>query len=153
MIVTMTLEHAIYVCRNMRESQRQNIQSMRFSYSPEEFAIDRFQTDGLKLTAIANDGAPVGIGGLTLTGPGVWTSWVVGTDRWRECSAEIIWSARKHVRMMFEKDICHRVQAYVATGDIDARRYATLVGLPWECDMHCVTKDRKGVSMYAKVKR
>lgn len=148
----MTLEHAIYVCRNMRESQRQNIQSMRFSFSPEEFAIDRFQTDGLKLTAIAKDGTPVGIGGLQLSVPGIWTGWVIGTDRWPECAREVIWTARKHVRMMFEKNICHRAQAYVATDDVDARRYAELVGLPWECDMKCATTDRKGVSMYAKVK-
>ena len=112
MIRKMELEDALHVCRYMRPRSMAGIDGVRFTVNVAEFAIERFSTDGVKLTAVTVDGEPAGIGGLELTSPGVWTGWVVGTNRWNECGREIIWHARKMVRnMLNDADVCRRIQA------------------------------------------
>ena len=152
MIVEMTLEHALYVCRNIKKLSYDSMEGTRFTYDPQEFAISRFMTDGLKLTCLAKDGTPVGIGGLQLTHPKVWTAWVIGTERWNECSREIIWKCRKTIKsMMAKEDACHRIQATCLSDDPGARRYLELVGLEWEDDKKRMRKDGGSMSFYSVV--
>ena len=150
MIRKMDLDDALHVCRNLRKRSVAGIEGVRFTLNTQEFAIERFNTEGLKLTAVAADGTPVGIGGLELTSPGVWTGWVVGTDRWNECGPEIIWHARKLVRKMLkEGDVCQRIQALCVTDDEGARRYLELIGFTFEGAMRKVRKDFGDMSMYS----
>ena len=128
------------------------MEGTRFTYDPQEFAINRFMTDGLKLAAIAEDGTPVGIGGLQLNSPLVWSAWVCGTDRWHECSREIVWKCRKTIRTMMAKpESCHRIQAMCLTEDAGARRYLEVVGMKWEHDMLRLRKDGGAMSMYSVI--
>ena len=150
MIRNMELEDALHVCRNMRSRSLAGVEGVRFTVNVQEFAIERFSTDGVKLTAFTEDGVPAGIGGLELTSPGVWTGWVVGTDRWGECGREIIWHARKLVRNMLKEDeVCRRIQALCITDDEGARRYLELIGFRFEGSMRRVRKDSGNMSMYS----
>ena len=150
MIRKMELEDALHVCRYMRPRSLAGIDGVRFTVNAAEFAIERYSTDGVKLTAVTKDGEPAGIGGLELTSPGVWTGWVVGTDRWNECGREIIWHARKMVRSMLnDSDVCRRIQALCITDDESARRYLELVGFTLEGKMRKVRKDNGNMSMYS----
>ena len=150
MIKKMELEDALHVCRNMRKRSLAGVDGVRFTTNVQEFAIERFNTDGLKLTALTKDGEPAGIGGLELTSPGVWTGWVVGTDRWNECGAEIMWHARKLVRSMLkEAEVCRRIQALCITDDKNASKYLELVGFTFEGAMRKVRKDSGNMSMYS----
>lgn len=152
MIVDMTLDHALTVSRAMRPSHVALISSTRFTFDAAEFAIERYRTDGVKLAAVAADGTPVGIGGLQLTSPGVWTAWVLGTERWRECSSEVIWRARRLVRSMFTREICHRIQALCASDDLEACRYAELVGFHFEHVVRGIRKDGRSLTMFSILK-
>ena len=150
MIRKMELEDALHVCRNMRPRSIAGVEGVRFTLNVQEFAMERFNTDGVKLTAFTKDGEPAGIGGLELTSPGVWTGWVVGTDRWTECGPEIIWHARKLVRSLLKKgDVCQRIQALCVTDDKDAKRYLELIGFKFEGAMRKVRKDFGDMSMYS----
>lgn len=145
----MNLEHAVYVCRNLKHLTKDSVCSTRFTYDPEEFAINRFMTDGIKFAAIARDGFPVGIGGLQLTSPKVWFAWMCGTDRWNECASEAVWKARYVVKlMMADKDSCHRIQAMCISDEPVARKYLELVGFKWECDLIKMCKDGRSMSSY-----
>lgn len=152
MIVDMTLEHALYVCRNLKKLSSETIEATRFTYEPQEFAISRFTTDGLKLTALAKDGTPVGIGGMQLTSPNVWTAWVCGTNRWHECANEIVWACRKTIKSMMKTDDCQRIQAMCLADDAGAKRFLEIVGLHWEDDKQRMRKDGGAMSFYSVVK-
>lgn len=150
MIRNMQLEDALHVCRNMRARSLAGVEGVRFTLNVQEFAMERFSTDGVKLTAVTADGVPAGIGGLELTSPGVWTGWAIGTDRWSECGTEIIWHARKLVRNMLKEDeVCRRIQALCVTDDEGARRYLELIGFTFEGAMRKVRKDLGNMSMYS----
>ena len=150
MIRKMELEDALHVCRNMRSRSLAGVEGVRFTLNVQEFAMERFNTDGIKITAVACDGSPVGIGGLELTSPGVWTGWVVGTERWSECGSEIIWHARKLVRNLLKQgEVCQRIQALCVTDDDGAKRYLELIGFKFEGAMRKVRKDFGDMSMYS----
>lgn len=154
MLVPMTIEHAIYVSKNMKERSLNGVAPLMFEFDPVEFAVGRYITDGIKMTALADDGTPVGIGGIHLNRPMVWTAWVVGTDRWGECGREIIFAARRMVRRLLDgSDSCKRIQAMVATDDELARRYVELVGFKHESDMPLSRKDGGSMSMYVFLQR
>lgn len=149
----MELRHALHVCFRMRESDRAVISQTRFAFDPEAFAFERFKTEGLKVAAIALDGKPVGIGGLTLKSPGVWLAWIVGTDRWGECGANVVWFARKTVRRLLASGGGHRVEAYCAAEDAQARRYMELVGLKNEGTLVGARANRDDLCVYAIVRK
>lgn len=145
----MELRHALHVCLRMRESDRAVISQTRFAFDAEAFALERFKTEGLKVVAVASDGRPVGIGGLTLKSPGVWVAWVVGTERWGECGTEVVWFARKTVRRLLASGAGHRVEAYCAAEDGQARKYQELVGMKCEGTLKGARANGLDLAVYA----
>jgi RimJ/RimL family protein N-acetyltransferase len=148
----MSLDHARAVCLRMRESDRRVISTMRFQFNEWDFALDRFETDGLKVAALAGDGQPVAIGGLTLTSPGVWTAWLVGTARWREVTLEAVKFARATLARLLEFD-AHRIQAHIAAEDAGARKYAEYFGFKYEGTLEQHRADRGDLAVYAIVRQ
>lgn len=152
MIVPLEFRHALHVCLRMRESDRRVISQTRFVFDPEDFALERYRLDGLKLAALARDGKPVGIGGLAPKVPGVWIAWVLGTDRWGECGGEVVWFARRAVRRLLAEGGGHRVEAHAAAEDAKARRYMELVGLKYEGTLRGARSQGSDLAVYAIVK-
>lgn len=133
----------------MRESDERLIRAMAFTFDRDAFAYEKFNTDGIKLAALASDGIPVGIGGFELSHPGVWNAWVLGTDRWSECGQQVIFRTRQIVRRMLAEGVAHRIQAICLTQDKNACRYLELVGMRFGSVLEMLGSNREDFSMYS----
>jgi hypothetical protein len=77
--------HLVYLCDRMREDERLQYEALTgCAYNPEVAATGFINLPGVKFTVIGPDGFPAASGGYHEVIPGVWQSWMVGTEEgWR----------------------------------------------------------------------
>lgn len=153
MIVELTLKHAMHVCRNLRASDAHLLEAARFDTDVDSYARERHATYGLRCAALAADGTPVGMGGLTLSSPGVWTAWVVGTPRWGERAIEIRRMAGRLIRRILESGAGHRVQAQALAADRKANAYLLRLGFTREGVMRAAGRHGEDFILYGLTRR
>ncbi len=124
-IVEMTLQHALDVIESCRPSDVKAWQPFYFFDSDQEFAVNRWSTQGVKKTLVNRYGDPVAIGGLSLSMPGTWTAWFVATPGWQAHAKSMIKFSRSLLEAMFERGDAKRIQAWVRADDQTALTFAT----------------------------
>lgn len=129
MITKLTLEHALRVARNMRESDRREVMATRWNDNSEEFALECYRVSGVSWVAINKDGEPVVMGGFAFNSPGVATAWMVGTDKWLSVALEVSRFSKKSIRTLFSGNDIHRVQAFSALFHVESHRWLKVIGL------------------------
>lgn len=83
-----THKHIIYICDRMREDEiaQYIVLSGHTKYDPEQAALEFMSLSGPKLTIVGPDGYPAASGGYHEVFPGVWQSWMCGTQQGWETS-------------------------------------------------------------------
>lgn len=90
--------HLIYICERMREDEiaQYIVLSGHREYDPEFAAREFMNLPGHKFTIIGPDGYPAASGGYHEVFPGVWQSWMAGTQQgwdtnWRSLTKGCRW--------------------------------------------------------------
>lgn len=90
--------HILYLCENMRADEREQFCALRGDdhYEPDAASAVLINLPGLKFTTLDEDGYPAAAGGYHEVAPGVWQSWMVGsesgwTNHWRSITKGSRW--------------------------------------------------------------
>lgn len=129
MIVQASWEDVLAVALNMREDDRAEVMTTRWSDSPFDFAADCMRLPGTRLAAIAEDGRAVAVGGVALHQPGVGQAWLVGTPAVGSLGVEIAHACRLAITTLFAEGSLHRIQAYSSATHRRAHRWLRAIGL------------------------
>lgn len=79
MFQQLSLEAALYIVRNMRDSDRDCLNSIIGQFGIETFALNRYQANGAAW-AYFQDGEPVVMGGIAEATPWLGVGWMISTD-------------------------------------------------------------------------
>ena len=126
MFEQITLPAALHICQNMRQLDRDCLIATLGGFSPEAFAIDRWQTVGAAW-AFYQDGVPVLMAGIEQRVPWMGVAWMVSTeavtnDSWKK----IIRFSRNVFNNASIK--LQRIEAYAIETWPEACKYPKLFG-------------------------
>lgn len=116
------------------------------------FAVETMARGGIAFTLLGEDDLPLCAGGYDEVSPGVWQSWMAGTDEgWKDWRA-ITRASREVMDLMFEHG-AHRLQTNALADRVLARRwYEKGLGMQHEGTWRRFTRDGRDVVCYARVK-
>ena len=129
MIVSLTEEYARHVVDNMVDDDVAEILETHWLDSTEGFAEICMGSPGPSWAALANDGEPVAIGGMSLFYPNVATLWLVGTKRLPECAVAISRMAKKSISGALRDGQLHRVHAFADSRHKRTHPWLRAIGL------------------------
>ena len=133
MILKLTLDHALYVSRRMRKTDRDEVMATRWNANDNDndadFALSCFKSLGSSFVAINKKGVPVIIGGVAMNAPGIGTAWMVGTDDWPSVALEVSRFCRKSIKKYLKSEDIHRIHAYSSVFHSDSHKWLELVGM------------------------
>lgn len=138
MIRTMTLADALYVVSHMRDMDRACVSAVAGDMGDEDFAANRWGTNGPAWTLCKESGEPIAIFGLSLHGAPAWwcVAWLVATDAFGLNSARKL---ARHARIVLgtitnpaSERYMRRIEAHVLSHWTEARRFAAHLGLTHE---------------------
>ena len=154
-IVKPTLYDLLYLCAHARQDDRAQYEAiMGIPWNVDMVAADHFNRQGVKFALLDVDGTPLAAAGWDLTcSPGVWNSWMVGTDKgWDEHWRSITKACRSVMECMFSDGSAHRLE----TQSIQSRNKACLwymrgLKMQYEGTRNGVCKNGESILMYARV--
>ena len=137
MIVRMTIDHALYVSRRMRDVDYREVMAMRWDDDSDAFALDMYRMPGPAFAAINNRGYPAAIGGIALHTPKVGTAWMVGTEHFQTVALAVTRHTRSIFARLFNLDEVNRIHAWSAAFHTDAHKWLECFGMArvagWIC--------------------
>lgn len=146
MIRKMTLDDALYVGRNMRESDFKEVMATRWNDDPDSFALECYRHEGW--TALA-DGVPVAIAGIAIHQPMVGQAWMVGTKDIKKSGLTITRAIRTALNEL-TKESLNRIQAFSSESHTDAHEWLELIGMTLERDLPMYGKHGETFLLYSK---
>ncbi|WP_052812276.1 hypothetical protein [Xanthomonas campestris] len=125
-IIQCKTAHLVYLAGNMRATEQEQFLAVTGAkqYDPEmgaHWLINvAARSGGFAFTAVLDDNRPAAAGGFEPISPGVWQSWMVGTEegwaqQWRSITKASRWTAER----IFESG-AHRVQTTALVGRKEA---------------------------------
>jgi len=132
MIVPMTIDHALFVSRNMREVDFAEVMATRWDDDVDNFALESFRLPGIAYTAINDkNGLPVCIGGVAFHSPQVGTAWMVATDDFLSVALSVTRHVRRVIKTLLASEL-QRIHAFSADFHTDAHRWMQRCGMQCE---------------------
>lgn len=126
MFEQLNLAAALHICHHMRQLDKDCLEATIGGFSPDSFAINRWQTDGAAW-AFYQDGVPVLMAGIEQRVPWMGVAWMVSTDAVTTDSwKKIIRFSRNVFRNASLR--LQRIEAYAIETWPDATRYPKLFG-------------------------
>lgn len=153
MIVDLTIDHALHVCRTMDEVWLAERKAQIEAWDPVAHAISMVQTPGVAYSVIARDGLPVIVGGVHIVRAGLGTTWMAGVPGWRECVIEVARVSRKVIKALLDNGGLHRIQMTTGADSEGARRWCELLGLRLESRLVGFGLHGEDFLMYAATRR
>lgn len=128
-LVKLTLLDALYVCNYLRASDLREAKATSHCGDAEQLAMTMIQHYGPYSHAVlGEDGTPIAVIGATEQWPGVWTCWMLATDRFNEIGKELTrWVKRAMIPHLVEQG-AHRIDAYSIDGHDTAHRWLRFCG-------------------------
>lgn len=119
----------LYVCRNMRAGDREEIFATRWDDDPDALAAEAYTRWGsFGFVAVTADGIPAAAIGACPSWGGVWNAWMIGTDRFDEVGKQLTKWVRQVMIPAVVESGCHRVEARsLGTHDV-AHRWMKMLG-------------------------
>jgi len=119
----------LYVCRNLRQADRDEIFATRWTDNPDELAAHAFQHWGeFSYIAHGQDGMPIASIGAVPAWEGVWSAWMMATDRFPEIGKQLTrWVKRSMIPAIVASG-CHRAEARSCSDHTSAHRWMESLG-------------------------
>jgi len=148
MLVKPSLPAVLHVARHMREIDRREVFSLRWTDSEEALAEDLMRIGGPAWIATAKDREPVYAFGLAPHRPGVWTVWGFGTDRWPEVMAPVTRFIKRVLLPAMLIDNAHRVDCVSLLDKVAGHRWLEYLGAERESLLKEYGRNREDYFMY-----
>jgi len=149
MIVTMTLEHALYVSQHMRDNDYCEIMAHRWNDDVIDFAKETVRYPGVKVCALDLSGTPVAIGGIALHTPGVGVAWMIGTNDLSKVALSLTRFCKQHASQVLKSDL-NRLQALSAVFHVDAHKWLRAIGFEIESTLEQSGKHGEDFYLFAQ---
>lgn len=140
------------VSLGMRAQDWEEVRRMMWTEDRREFARMHQALPGVKLQMVAADGAPVSIGGFSPATPGVWTAWMVSTDRLHEVGRALSVEMRRRVAAMLKLPEVQRIEAHSWEGHAESHDWLALLGFRRESVRRRAGKDGSDFIVFAATK-
>lgn len=138
----------VFIARNMRELDAEEILPLIWSRRPEDLAAISCATGGISTVALS-DGCPVAAYGAYLSRPLMWTVWMFATDRW----PEVAWSVTKDIRRRMMPEMLSgdavRADCWSMEGHDVAHRWLEVLGATREASTEDYGPTRKTFHCYS----
>lgn len=121
-IVPCSMWHLLHLCENMRADEIEQYLALTGAerYNPEIAANGMFNMGGHRFTLVG-DRLPVVAGGYCEVIPGVWNSWMVGTDEgWEKHWRSITRASRWMIDFMFNEVGARRIETMALSSRTEA---------------------------------
>lgn len=156
-IVAPEVEDIGYLSRRMRADEIEQWLALTGfkAYDPNRAAASIIATMGeVSFCLIDRAGSPIVAGGYEEVRPGVWQSWMVGTeDSWAKHWRAITKYAKSTMTTLLQSDRAHRVQTHALASRKAAHVwYARGLGMTYEGTHRAYFADGQDAVCYARVK-
>lgn len=145
-----------YLCQRMRADEREQWCALNGvqEYDADAAARQLASLPGISFALIGGDSMPLCAGGFVEVRPGVWQSWMVGSeDGWAKDWRTITKACRKVMDNLLASDRCHRIETLcLASRDLARRWYMKALGESFEGIARGWFPDGRDAAWYAKVK-
>lgn len=119
-------DDVLYVVRNMREKDRQEIMATRFSEEPEDLATDAMMSEKFAWQWMYGIN-PVGVMGALPLWPGMWSVWMFATDDFPFVSFSMTRFARLVIVPTLRRH-AHRVECRTMETHVEAHKWLKFLG-------------------------
>lgn len=80
-VITVTMDVLMYLCRNARQDEIEQYEALMGPWDPSEAAAWMWDQGAIRIAGATPEGEPVAAGGWRTIIPGVYQSWMVGTQK------------------------------------------------------------------------
>lgn len=143
------LASLLYVCRNLRADDRSEIFATRWNDDPDDLAAEAFTRWGeMSYIAAGADGIPIASIGATPMWDGVWSGWMMATDRFPEIGKSLTrWARRVMIPSIVEAG-CHRIEARSEATHEVAHRWMGWLGAKPEFVLRRYGRDKQDFILF-----
>lgn len=141
-------EDILYVANNMREMDRIEIFSGRWTDDIQDFA-DSIQTDNGFGFVAGIEGTPIAVFGAIPISPTLWNVYMFATDRFPEVSLTVTRFVKKVMIPSVEKMGMFRAECRSIDGHRSAHRWLSVLGFKHEAVCELVGKDGQTFHLFA----
>lgn len=126
-LVKPSLSDIIYVCRQIRESDRRELMATCWEDDLDELAVRVFKSWG-NFIWVAGTDEPIAILGMSPMWPGVWGAFMFATDKIHQIGLPLTRAARTVIIPAVLDTDCHRIEARSVAGHHEAHRWLGALG-------------------------
>lgn len=152
LVYDLSIMDLLMLCYDARQDEIDQYESLIGPWDYESAALGFYQRTGVKFGLMNNDGIVVCAGGYEEVIPGVWQSWMVGTDAfWKKYWRSITKQSRWVMERLLENDDVRRIQ----TSALSSRKAACdwyVRGLKMKYESTCKNFGFNGEDMDVYVK-
>lgn len=138
----------VYIARNMRELDAEEILPLTWSGKPEDLAMGICASGGIASVALSL-GRPVATWGATMIRPQFWTVWMFSTDRWPDVALTVTRNIRRVMMPLLIDSGAVRADCWSMDGHDTAHRWLEVLGALRECSVEDYGATRKTFHCYS----
>lgn len=152
-VITPSLTVLEYLCARARPDEVEQYAALTFGpYDPEAAAVAFWRSGKWALAVAHPSGEPAAAGGYEEVAPGVWQSWMVGTEKgWREMWVDIHRATRFLTETLVDSGLARRLQTTALAKRAEARKWYERLGLQYEGTMRGFAAGGEDVAFYGRV--
>tara|TARA_R100000687_G_scaffold75001_1_gene66235 strand:+ start:304 stop:783 length:480 start_codon:yes stop_codon:yes gene_type:complete len=143
----------IIVCQKMRRDDFDEFIATQEAQTKDDIIKQILAQNGEQYVIYNRDALPVIIGGIFYDNPGVGTLWLIATD---DISYRDWWYVTKFITglidTMFEKKLCHRIQASSIGYRKHAQKWLKRIGLEYEGNLKGFCNNGYDLLMFGKIR-
>jgi hypothetical protein len=138
----------LYICRNLRAGDREEIFATRWGDDPDELAVEAFTRWGSMSFVAGIDGEPIAAIGATPLWGGVWAPWMIATDKFGQIGKCLTRAAKRSIIPGVVKAGVHRAEARSLATHTEAHRWMESLGAKRESVLRQYGRDKQDFYLY-----
>jgi hypothetical protein len=140
----------LWICRNLRESDREEIFATRWDDDADKLAVEAFSHWGeFSYVAYTDDGEPVAVIGARPLWEGVWAVWMMATDKFDIIGKQLTRWARRVMLPSLLSAGMHRAEARSAATHTTAHRWMEWLGAKREVVLRQYGREKQDFVLFA----
>lgn len=148
-LVNADIASLLHIFRNMREDDRREVFATRWDTDPDALAVEAITAWGPFAFVAWADGEPVAAIGATNVWPGVWSAWMIATDKFGHVGKHLTRWVRRVMIPAIREAGCHRVEARSAADHTVAHAWMEALGAKPEFVLRRYGRDKQDFILFA----